>query len=378
MLSKIIVSIALFCLVCQVKILALDSRVIKLPLTDSIKFFDGLLFTVIGKFHTEKNYVRLPWEYKGKVRKEVWELSQNSAGISIRFRTNATDISVNWTAMEELSFPHMAATVVRGVDLYAYVNGKWQFIQTGRPKGKSSENLLLKDGEPVYREYLLNLPLYDGIEKLSIGIIFGAEISSPVEQLLVNKKPIVYYGSSIAQGACASRPGMGFTNILSRKLDRAFINMGFSGEGTYDLSVAEAICEVDAALYVIDCNPNTPIEFIHERAVKLVSFIRSKRPGIPILLVENFIKDNDYFMKDKIWNGAGKQKELRNAFYNLKKSGIKDIYYQQGNGLIGNDHEGTVDGVHPNDVGMLRIADFILPQIKTILDKKNHLTKPGF
>jgi len=378
MRSKKTICIALFCLACQIKILALDSRLIKLPLTDSMKFFDGLQFTVIGKFHQEKNYARFPGEYKNKVRKEVWELGQNSAGISIRFRTNATDISVNWTAMEELSFPHMAATVVRGVDLYANVNGKWQFIQTGRPKGKSSEYVLLKDGEPVYREYLLNLPLYDGIEKLSIGINLDAEISLPVEQRLVKKKPIVYYGSSIAQGACASRPGMGFTNILSRKLDRAFINMGFSGEGTYDSSVAEAICEVDAALYVIDCNPNTPIQFIHERAVKLVRFIRSKRPDIPILLVENFIKDNDHFMKDQIWNGAGKQKELRNAFYNLKKSGIKNIYYQQGDGLIGNDHEGTVDGVHPNDVGMLRIAEFILPQLKTILDKKAHSTKPVF
>lgn len=334
---------------------------------DSTKYYDGQDFTIIGKFHNEKNYVRLPLKYKNSVRPEVWDLSQNSAGISIRFRSNATDIKIKWTVMDEVSFPHMALTGIRGVDLYANVNGTWQFIQTGRPKDKTSEYVMLEKGEPVYREYLLNLPLYDGVESLFIGVNADADISKPIEQFLLSNKTVVYYGSSIAQGGCASRPGMAFTNILSRKLDRSFINLGFSGEGTFDESVGEAICEVDAALYVIDCNPNTNPELIYERAVKLVQQLKKNRPEVPVLLVENFLFDKSYFMPEKMSDEILKRTELKKAYESLKKSGITNLYYQTGEGLTGNDHEATVDGVHPTDLGMFRIAEFLFPQILMII-----------
>jgi hypothetical protein len=251
--------------------------------------------------------------------------------------------------------------------LYANVNGTWQFIQTGRPKDKTSEYVMLEKGEPVYREYLLNLPLYDGVESLFIGVNADADISKPMEPFLLSKKTVVYYGSSIAQGGCASRPGMAFTNILSRKLDRSFINLGFSGEGTFDESVGEAICEVDAALYVIDCNPNTNPELIYERAVKLVQQLKKNRPEVPVLLVENFLFDKSYFMPEKMSGEILKRTELKKAYESLKKSGITNLYYQTGEGLTGNDHEATVDGVHPTDLGMFRIAEFLFPQILMII-----------
>jgi lysophospholipase L1-like esterase len=354
-----------------------------IPSKDSIKFYDGQDFTIIGKFHDEKGYARFPQKYKNTLRPEVWDLGQNSAGISIRFRSNATDIIIKWTVIGEVSFPHMASTGVRGVDLYANVNGTWQFIGTGRPKEKTSEYNLLTGGEPVYREYLLNLPLYDGVESISIGVNFSAEISKPKENFLIVKKPVVYYGTSIAQGGCASRPGMAFTNILSRKLDRSFINMGFSGQGTFDSSVGEAICEVDAVLYIIDCNPNTEKELIYNRAVKLVLQLKKKRPEVPVLLVENYIYTDASLTKEYAKNNEsnsgdiidGKQIELRKAFETLKKSGIINIYYQTGNGLIGNDYEATVDGVHPSDLGMYRMAEFLWPQINNIINKNDPKSK---
>jgi hypothetical protein len=341
-----------------------------LSTSDTAKYYNGQDFTITGKFHTEPNYVRFPQKYKNTVRPEVWDLSQNSAGISIRFRSNATGIRIRWTVMDEVSLPHMASTGVRGVDLYANVNGNWQFIQTGRPSAKTSEYVMLEKGEPVFREYLLNLPLYDGIESLFIGINTDAVISKPKEHFLPDNKPVVYYGSSIAQGGCASRPGMAFTNILSRKLNRSFINLGFSGEGTFDASVGEAMCEMDAALYVIDCNPNTEEQFIYERAVKLVQQLKKCRPEVPVLLVENFLFDKSYFMPDKLLHETAKRTELKRAFEFLKKSGVTNLYYQTGEGLTGSDHEATVDGVHPTDLGMYRIAEFLLPQIDKIIGNK--------
>jgi len=333
---------------------------------DTLKFHDGQEFTIIGKFHSEKNYVRFPKKYKNSLRKDVWELGQNSAGISVRFRSNASVIVVRWSVMGDNIMDHMAFTGIKGVDLYAYVDGKWKFVNTGRVKGKTNEFTMVKSGGGISREYLLNLPLYDGLDSLSIGVNLNAEISTPVDNWLIAKKPVVYYGSSIAQGGCASRPGMLFTNILSRAMDRSFINMGFSGSGTYDIPVGEAMCETDAALYVIDCNPNTQTELIYDRAIELVKFMKKKRPEVPILLVENFYYESG-FIKPKESDGEKKRMELRRAFKTLKESGIKQLYYKKGDGMIGYDHEGTVDGVHPNDLGMMRIAESLKPAIQRII-----------
>jgi hypothetical protein len=333
---------------------------------DSIKYYDGQEFAIIGKYHGEKNYARFPIEYKNKLRDDVWNLGQDAAGISIRFRSNATEITVKWTVIGDNSMDHMASTGVKGIDLYANIDGHWKYVNTGRVKGKTNEFTMVHSDVEVYREYLLNLPLYDGVESLSIGVNSSAEISVPKEKYLVAKKPVVYYGSSIAQGGCASRPGMLFTNILSRAMDRSFINMGFSGNGTFDQSVGDAMSEIDAALYVIDCNPNTQTELIYDRAVALVKLLKKQKPFIPVLLVEGYYHE-DGFEKLEESETAIKNIELQKAFRTLQESGIQQIYYQKGDGLIGKDHEGTVDGVHPNDLGMMRIAEILQPVLQKIL-----------
>ncbi len=332
---------------------------------DSLKFTDGQSLTIIGRYHSEKNYTRFPASYEKKLRKDVWDLGQDAAGISIRFRSNAKKIVVRWTAMFDNVMDHMPLTGIKGVDLYAFTDNHWKYVNTARVKGKVNEFTLLTTDKPEYREYLLNLPLYDGVDSLSIGVNADAELTKPVAGYLIDKKPVVYYGSSISQGGCASRPGMAFTNIIERALDRQIINMGFSGNGTFDIPVAEAMSEVDASLYVIDCNPNTSTELIYDRAVALVKFLREKRPGVPILLVEGF-----YYVRGledpKQSDTEKKRVELRHAFKTLKADGISNLYYRSGNGLIGDDSEGTVDGVHPNDLGMMRIAKALQPDIEKL------------
>jgi len=340
-------------------------------LKDSITFYDGQGFSIIGKYHSEKNYVRFPEKFKKTLRKEVWELGENSAGISIRFRTNASTIVVRWTVMNDASLPHMPATGVKGIDLYTHSGGQWQYVKTGFPQGKNSERILLSQGDGTSREYLLNLPLYDGVESLQIGINENAVITKADKSLLLDKKPVVYYGTSIAQGGCASRPGMAFTNILSRHLDRTFINFGFSGNGTIETSVGEAMVEIDAALYVSDCNPNTKKELIYDRTMALVQMLKKQRPDVPVLLVEGFLNEGNFFNPASGENQSieKKREELKRAYKDLKKSGVTNLYYQKGDGLIGKDHEGTVDGIHPNDVGMMRLAEGMAPLLKKILLK---------
>jgi hypothetical protein len=329
---------------------------------DTLKYTDGQSLTIIGKYHSEKSYARFPISYETKLRKDVWDLGQHSAGISIRFRTNANEIAVRWTLLGDNTMDHMPSTGIKGVDLYAWVDNAWKYVNTARVKGKVNEFTLVRTDGSVFREYLLNLPLYDGVDSLSIGVNSKAQITVPNEKYLIENKPVVYYGSSIAQGGCASRPGMAFTNILERAMDRCFINMGFSGSGTFDIPVGEAMSEIDAALYVIDCNPNTQTELIYERAVELVKFLKKKRPEIPVLLVEGFYYVSG-FGDPAESDQAKKNIQLKRAYNTLKESGIKQIYYKKGDGLIGDDYEGTVDGVHPNDLGMMRMAEGLEPAI---------------
>lgn len=333
---------------------------------DTITFYDGQEFTIIGRFHSEKTYARFPAKYENTLREEVWSLGQNSAGISIRFRTNSPFIAVRWSVKNDVVMDHMPFTGIKGVDLYSLVEGKWKYVNTGRVTGKSNEYMMVRGAGESYREYLLNLPLYDGADTVSIGISTNSSITVPIDKRLTSKKPVVYYGTSIAQGGCASRPGLLFTNILARSMDRPFVNMGFSGNGTLDLSVGDALCESDAALFVIDCNQNTRKELIYDRAVKLVMKLHRERPEVPILLVEAYPYNNGFANPSETEN-AKRNIELKKAYESLKNAGIKNLHYRKGDDLIGFDYEGTVDGVHPNDIGMMRIAKALEPTIRKLV-----------
>ncbi|MBN9385851.1 MAG: glycoside hydrolase family 88 protein [Chitinophagaceae bacterium] len=338
-------------------------------LTDTMKFYDGRSLTVTGQFHNENNYHRLPQKYKGVVRDPVWGESLSAAGISIRFRTNAATLRLRWKLAEYIKSWNLNSAGGDGLDLYAHTEKGWQYVNTALAKDTINEFTLLRNSEPVYREYLLNLPLYNCVTSLSIGVNQWAVMSEPSERYLLDKKPVVYYGSSIAQGASASRPGLAYTNLMSRRLDRSFINLGFSGEGTFDESVGQAMSEIDAALYAIDCTPNSKKEIIYDRTVALVRQLKSRRPATPVLLIEGYYYDDVAFEKDRNSNIDAKRKELRRAYDTLIRAGIKGLYYKTGDGLTGHDHEGTVDGVHPNDIGMLRFADQMQPVISSILTK---------
>ena len=180
---------------------------------------------------------------------------------------------------------------------------------------------------------------------------------------------MVYYGTSITQGGCASRPGLAFTSIISRDLNVPFINLGFSGNGTIETSVGEAMIATDAALYVVDCNPNTAVDLIYDRTLSLVGMLKNARPNVPILLVGGFLNESNRMNEASDANEGvlKKDAELKRAFRDLQKKGVTGIYYKEGLGLIGDDHEGTVDGIHPNDIGMLRIAKELSPVIRKLL-----------
>ena len=205
--------------------------------------------TLIPESLKENRYDRLPISYKDIVRKPVWDLSKSSAGMSIRFISNSKSINVKWEVLNDFKMNHMAETGIKGIDLYFKNKGYWQYINTGRPVGIINESSLIDNMTKKMREFKIFLPLYDGIENIEVGIDSNSIIQKPTEN---DKKPIIFYGTSITQGGCASRPGMAHTNIISRKLDIECINFGFSGNGGMEQPIAKLISELDPLVYVIE------------------------------------------------------------------------------------------------------------------------------
>ena len=341
--------------------------------------------TVIADSLKESPYDRLPVSYKEKVREPVWALSKASAGVTVRFHTNSTSINLKWSVLNDLDMPHMASTGIKGIDLYTKYNNKWRYVTTAGalvglktyqnksiPADSINEYELIKNMTPEFREYKLFLPLYDGVTKLEIGIDSNATIKKAIPN---SQKPIVFYGTSITQGGCASRPGMAHTNIISRELDVDCINYGFSGNGRMETPIVELISEIDASFYVIECMQNMDAEQVSERVRPLVDMIRTKHPRTPIVLVENMMYTTAFLDQTIETRLIQENAALKNEYDKIIKSGTPNIFYIKDNQDLLVDNEGTVDGVHLTDLGFLRYADYLIENfkkqnlIKTILNR---------
>ncbi|MDD4190918.1 MAG: SGNH/GDSL hydrolase family protein [Mangrovibacterium sp.] len=336
---------------------------------DTLKYVDASTFELIGKgfSDTENLYERLPASLKDKTRPAVWSLSKNCSGLAIRFRTNSRIIAARWELTGDVTMNHFAPTGIKGVDLYCLEKGKWLFVNSGRPNGKVSRSVIVKNMEGKEKEYMLYLPLYDGVSRLEIGVEQAALIDNPRIDSPRKDKPVVVYGTSITQGGCASRAGMSYTSQLSRMLDRQFINLGFSGNGKLDLEVAEAMSGIDASCFVIDCVPNVSAGLMKEKYVRFYEVIREKNPETPVLMAENPRYTHMAF-DQKTRAAVHEKNSLLKGFYQeLKKKGDRHLYYLKAGGMTGDDLEGTVDGVHLTDLGFKRQAGHFYPALRKII-----------
>jgi len=333
-------------------------------------WYDIRLLDVEGKGWSDTShfYDRLPSRAKGVVRDPVWDLAQNSTGFCVRFVTDAREISGRWRLRSDrLTLEHMPSTGVSGLGLYVRDQGKWHWLGVGRPSQfPTNQKTLVQglSGEP--REYLLYLPLYNGVESVQIGISPEAILAKPVVRPGRNKT-ICFYGTSITQGGCASRPGMAYTAILGRMLEQPTINLGFSGNGPMDLEVAKFLAELDPAIYVIDSLPNMDAAMVKERAEPFVKILREARPETPILLVENITYQNAEFVSSRRDGFVAKNAVLGESYKRMIDGGIKNLYYLRGDDLLGHDGEATVDGTHPTDLGFVRMAEAMLPILSRLL-----------
>jgi lysophospholipase L1-like esterase len=337
--------------------------------TDSLKYAKATDFELIGKGFTDTQnpFGRLPLSIKERTRPPVWSLSKNCSGLAIRFRTNSTVIAAKWEVTGDVVMNHFAPSGIKGLDLYGLKNGKWQFVNSARPAGKKTTAVIIDHMAGELMEYLLYLPLYDGLANLEIGVQPSAVIGNPEINTPKKEKPVVFYGTSITQGGCASRAGMAYPNQLSRMLDRQIVNLGFSGNGQLDPEIAEFMAEIDASCFVMDCLPNVSIAQMKEKYARFVEIIREKKPYVPILMVETILFPHMYYDQTVYSLLQEKNATLQKIFAEQKKRHDRNIYYVKGDRLIGNDSEGTVDGVHLTDLGFLRMSQNLYPVIHKLI-----------
>ena len=319
------------------------------------------------------NYHRLTPRAEGKVRGAVWGLAQQSAGLSVCIHTNAPSVKVRYKVTGGLNMFHMPTTGVSGVDLYATdANGQLRWCASKfNLSYKDTINYEFKDltyftGEEQGYDYELFLPLYNEVTRMEIGVAEDRELRFLPAS---TEQPIVVYGTSIAQGACASRTGMAWTNILHRESRYPVINLGFSGNALIEEEVFRFLAEIDARLFIIDCLPNMATErteLIYERLLKGIAILREKSAA-PILLVEHNYANGVSSQQSVDWYTHSNEEQQR-AYRTLRKQGVKNLFLLSHKEL-GFTQDSMVEGIHPNDLGMRQYADAYLKKIRKILGK---------
>ena len=336
--------------------------------TNSSRWRDARELALEGKGwnDTKDFYDRLPARAEKNVRPPVWNLSRDSAGMCVRFVTDASAISARWTLRKEsLAMPHMPASGVSGVDLYVRDKGKWQWLGSGRPdKFPTNERVLVKDLRHERREFILYFPLYNGVSEVQIGVSAEAKFESARAG---DNKPIAFYGTSILQGGCVSRPGMAYPAILGRRFNWPAINLGFSGNALSEPEIAKLLAELDPAVYVLDPLPNMGAEYVRERSQNFIQTLRKAHPKTPIVLVENVKYPDGQFVEPRRKRYSEANAELKKIYERLVRAGDKKLFYVAAKNLYGLDGEATVDGAHPTDLGFMRMADAIEPTLRRAL-----------
>lgn len=330
----------------------------------STLWYDGTALPIEGRAfsETESYYDRLPAQAKERVPASVWNLSHNSAGLALRFVADAGAFKVRWAVRNAgLAMPHMPATGVSGVDVYQRTPQGWRFVLNGRPISITNEvQVSLQPGS----ECLVYLPLYNGTAMIEVGVAKGQTLSTAPARPNGDLKPIVFYGTSITQGGCASRPGMAFTAIAGRLVDAPIVNLGFSGNGKMEMALCDLLAEIDASVYVLDCLWNMDDALIQERAEPFIRALQQKRPQTPILLAE----DCNTFEKAP----TSKARLLAGIYDKLKGEDADrwaNLHYLEAKEMLGHDSEGTVDGCHPNDLGMMRLGQVFGTALQRLLAK---------
>lgn len=320
----------------------------------------------------EAPFRRMPLDIAEGINRSIYNLSQQTSGGRIRFRTNSKTIALHVVQRNKTRFfPHMTAVGTSGFDLYRIVEGKQVFVNSFRPpndREKPYDVSTQMRGEGVY-EYVLNFPLYDWVTELYLGLEPGS-VLEPGTAYTGAEKPVVFYGSSVTQGGCACRPGTFYAAILSRWLDVDYHCFGFSGSCKGEPEMADYLASLDPSVYVLCYDFNAPDpEHLRATHEPLFRKIRAAHPQTPIVLTSSFgvpslqVEEPDEPERDE------RRAIVRATYDNAVAAGDRKVWFVDNKDVFdafgGNDC--TVDGAHPNDLGFWIMANHLRPALEQAL-----------
>lgn len=320
-------------------------------------------------------YRRLPVQPAHEIPPAVDSLANSTAGGQIAFRTDSKRLVVRVVLAGKANMYHMPSTGQCGFDLYIGAPGEQRYCSTTRYNHKESEyEAVLFDYPDMSEErhITLNFPLYQGVKEVSIGLEPGASLLAPLPYR--SPKKVVIYGTSITQGGCAARPGMAYSNILSRRIPLEFVNLGFSGNGRGEPEMARVIAEIaDPALLVLDYEANSvSVELLTKTLPEFIRIYREVHPNVPILVVSKIRYAREVFDPALLQRRLEMKRVQQGNVERCRSEGDAHIHFFDGEQLLGPDNfeECTVDGVHPTDLGFLRMADTLTPVIRELVRKE--------
>lgn len=334
----------------------------KLDLND-VKFYNVTdePFKIYGVFHEGGLFRRLPQNVGEMVSEGVSYHHTNSAGGRVRFKTNSPYVAIYAKMPRVCKLSHFALTGSAGFDLYTY-NDSYRYVGTYIPPFdiKDGFESVVRFPGAEERDITINFPLYSQVSELYIGVKDGAKICEPSPYKY--EKPIVYYGSSITQGGCASRPGMSYEAVLSRRFNADYINLGFSGSAKGEDEIAEYISNLDMSVFVYDYDYNAPTpEHLKNTHEKMFKKIREKNPDLPIIIMS---RPRYYLCEIEERN----LDIVKTTYENAIKNGDENVYFIDGKNLMALcKNEGVVDNCHPTDLGFWSMSTAVGEVLETIL-----------
>ena len=319
-------------------------------------------FDLRGVIFENGKFRRMPEADAKAVSGGVSTLHSHTAGGRVRFITDSPYVAINVKYGALSKMPHFAFTGSFGFDLYVKRDGVESYYNSFVPPVdiKESFEKVINFAEYKEREFTINFPTYSEVCELYIGLSDKATVKEPSPYKF--EKPFVFYGSSITQGGCSSRPGSCYTALVSRKFDSDHINLGFAGSAKAEDAMAEYISHLDMSLFVYDYDYNSPnAEHLKQTHEKMFKTVRAANPDLPVIILPR----PNYGVTDE----DARHQIIKKTYENAVAAGDKNVYFISSRELMDDcKYEGTVDNCHPTDAGFASMAKAVSEVIEKIFE----------
>ncbi len=315
-------------------------------------------FTVCGVFYENGYFRRIPEALAKKVSVGVDYLHTNTSGGRVRFVTDSDYVALHAELDKVEPMSHIPLTGLAGFDLY--VDGAYYGTYVPPMGVKDGYDHILEFSEKKMREITIHMPLYCDVKAILVGLQDTAQVGKA--RPYCYEKPVVYYGHSITQGGCASRPGNSYPNILSRRLDIDHINLGFSGNCKGEPALAEHIASIPMQAFVMDYDHNAPdMEHLRKTHEPFFKIIRERHPELPVIFMTSTAQAR--FFDDQ----EGRKAVIRKTYENALAAGDRNVYFIDGSKIYDGCDAATVEGCHANDLGFWLQANAVGAVLEKIL-----------